>query len=419
MPKPESKLVQDLFLGCQPILDRTQNLAGFELLFRSSLKNTARIENDLAASVVVFNHLFAELGVGAVLGQYRGFINVTPSLLTSDIVEIIPKENAVLEICVTEAITPTVLERCAQLKKIGYTLALDDFVLGDASHAALLPIVDMVKIDVSVLEPEQLRAVTETLLDHKTPLIAERVEHRKQADHCLALGYEYLQGHYFAKPVVVTGKRLSHSEMAVIRLLGMVLAEVDSGEIVNAMKHHPDLSLSLLKLVNTAAVRANTRITSLNHAIVVLGRAALKRWVQVLLFAGGGTPEVQFPSPLLVLAASRGRLMELIAEKLLNQDRRFQEKAYLAGMLSLMNVHFGMDLAELLKHLPLEQDVSAALLEFSGQLGSMLALTELLEQPGFVDAQFALAEIGDIEPSALLALQMDAMRWANSLGDSG
>lgn len=109
--------------------------------------------------------------------------------------------------------------------------------------------------------------------------------------------------------------------------------------------------------------------------------------------------------------------MELMAGKLLNQDRRFQEKAYLVGMLSLMNTLYGMTLDEFLKHLPIEQDVSGALLEQSGKLGSLLALTELLDMPGFIYSQFSLEDIGKIEPSALLNLQMESMRWANSIGD--
>jgi c-di-GMP-related signal transduction protein len=417
MTKNDTDVVQDIFLGRQSILDRDRNLYGFELLFRSSARNEAAYDDGLPASAAVFNHVFAELGVDAVLGSYRGFINIAPSFLEGDLVEVIPKEKITLEISGGEPITLNVVERCMQLRRKGYKFALDEFVLGDSSHAAILPFMDLVKIDVTALAPAQLEVVTQALKPHKLPLIAERVETREQAEHCLALGYTYLQGNHFMQPAVLQGKRLAHAEMAVIRLLGMVLADADSEKIVDAMKRHPDLSLSLIKLANTAAVGANTRIESLNHAIIVLGRAALKRWVQVLLFVVAAAPGVKFPSPLLVLAASRGRLMELVAEKLLGQDKRFQEKAYMAGMLSLMPALFGMTLAEFLKHLPVEDEVKAALLSQTGKLGSLLALTELLDLPGFAYSQFSFQEMGKIEPGELLSLQMESMTWANSLGD--
>ncbi|MFN0318145.1 MAG: EAL and HDOD domain-containing protein [Burkholderiales bacterium] len=417
MAKEENTVAQDLFLGRQSILDRDRNLYGFELLFRSSSQNNAVFEDGLPASAEVFNHVFTELGVDSVLGPYRGFINIPLSLLGSDLVEIIPNDKITLEIIGTESLTPDVIERCIELRRKGYKLALDEFVHGDSSHTAILPFMDMVKVDVTTLAPAQFELVTQALKLHKIPLIAERVETHEQAEHCLALGYTYLQGNYFMRPTVLEGKRLAHSEMAVIRLLGMLLADEDSEKIVDAMKRHPDLSLSLIKLVNTAAVGAKTRIESLNHAIIVLGRAALKRWVQVLLFVVAAAPGVKFPSPLLVLAAARGRLMELMAGKLLNQDKRSQEKAYLAGMLSLMPALFGLTLAEFLKHLPVDQEVNEALCNQSGKLGSLLALTELLDMPNFAYSQFSFQEIGKMEPSALLGLQMEAMTWANSLGD--
>ncbi|MFN0317889.1 MAG: hypothetical protein ACKVQA_22920 [Burkholderiales bacterium] len=88
----------------------------------------------------------------------------------------------------------------------------------------------------------------------------------------------------------------------------------------------------------------------------------------------------------------------------------------LLGMFALMNAHFGMTLAEFLKHLPLDQDESGALLDRSGKLGSLLARTELAGMPNFIYSNNSLGEIGRIEPSALLSLQLESVEWANSIG---
>lgn len=65
-------VAQELFLGRQPILDRNQNLAAFELLFRAGHVNHARVEDDVFATATVINHAFSELGVEEVLGKHVG-----------------------------------------------------------------------------------------------------------------------------------------------------------------------------------------------------------------------------------------------------------------------------------------------------------------------------------------------------------
>ena len=410
--------VLDFFLGRQLILDRRQNLIGFELLFRATKDNEASVEDEVSATATVFNHVFCELGVETVLGRYRGYLNVSPSLLMSDVVELVPKDLVTLEITHSEAITPAVIERCVHLRGAGYKLALDEYSRNVPSFHALLPHLDSVKVDVAALDGKQLLATTKELKQYRLPLMAERVEQRSQAKQSLQLGYDYLQGHYFAKPDVLTGKRLSHSEMALIRLLGAVLADADTGEIVSAVKHHPDLTLRLLKLVNTAAVGANVKISSIDHAVTVLGRTQLKRWVQVLLFVGGGTPGVEFPSPLLVLAATRGRLMELIAERAPNTNRGYCEKAFLTGMLSLLGAQFGTDVEELIRHLLLDSDIEDALRASTGVLGALLFLTEIFDQVDFPDMQLALTDLSGVDQTDLPRLQLEAMRWATSIGES-
>jgi EAL and modified HD-GYP domain-containing signal transduction protein len=91
----------ELFLGRQPILDRKQNLAAFELLFRSGHFNGATIEDDVSASATVINHAFTELGVEAVLGKHPGYINLSAPLLMSDVIELLPRSKVVLEILET------------------------------------------------------------------------------------------------------------------------------------------------------------------------------------------------------------------------------------------------------------------------------------------------------------------------------
>lgn len=409
---------QELFLGRQPILDREQNLAGFELLFRSSHVNGAHIEDDLLASATVINHAFSEMGVDHVLGRYVGYINLSAPLIMSDVIELLPKERVVLELLETVEVNAPVVDRLKELKAMGFTLALDDYLGEDEKYADVLNVVDVVKVDVKDLDPARIRQITDRLRRWPVKLLAEKVDSREQVDLCVGLGYQLFQGYYFARPTIITGKRLSHAESAIMRLLGLVLVDADTPEIEQVFRQNPDLSLTLLRLVNSVAVGSRTRITSLSQALVMLGRSQLQRWLQLLMYAISSSADAKFPSPLLVLAATRGRMMEQLAAIWTGAGNQTRERAFLTGILSLVSALLGIPLVEVFKTLPVPDDVRAAVIERTGTLGEMLRLTELVEQ---TDAD-AIAAMLDAYPfldaSRVNGAYVEAIEWANRIGET-
>ena len=145
------------WLGRQPILDAMAATVGYELLFRSDPGNAAQIEDHRTATAIVINHAFSELGIAAVLGECRGFINFDSELLMSDVVELLPPERTVIELLEGIDVTEPVVERCRDLRSRGFSFALDDIVQLDDVHAALLSIIDVVKIDVLATPPHNSR----------------------------------------------------------------------------------------------------------------------------------------------------------------------------------------------------------------------------------------------------------------------
>ena len=76
-------VADDIFLGRQPIVDRAQQLHGFELLFRNSLTNHAAVTDDKAATSTVIVHTLSEFGIDSVLGGFSGFITCDARFLMS------------------------------------------------------------------------------------------------------------------------------------------------------------------------------------------------------------------------------------------------------------------------------------------------------------------------------------------------
>jgi c-di-GMP-related signal transduction protein len=405
----------EVFLGRQPILDRDGNVAAYELLFRSGQANRATVVDDRVATATVINHAFANLGLESVLGELRGFINFDEKLLMSDLVELLPRAKVVIELLETVPASPAVLRRVRTLRDEGFLLALDDYVGDREQKEPLFRLVDVVKVEITGFAPDELQRATGELRRHPVQLLAEKVDTREQVERCRRLGFELFQGYYFAKPVILSSRRVPPATQAILRLVGLVVADAESPQIEAIFRENPDLTVNLLRVVNSVAVGARQRIDSLKHALVVLGRNQLNRWLQILVYAVAERSGAKHPSPLTVLASTRGRVMEMLATAV-GGGPSYRERAFMTGMLSLTDTLLGIPLAEILKPLPLALEVSEALLERKGQLGDLLKLCEALEQGGAAGIVAAVRPLPGLDAETVNKAQTEAMAWADSLG---
>jgi len=406
---------QDIFIGRQPILDRNQGLYAYELLFRRSLVNNAQVTDDVAATATVLTHVFSELGLETALGPYIGFVNLDATMLMSDVLEILPRERFVLEVLETVKITPDILQRCRKLKDLGFKLALDDFVTLEESYRPMLELADIVKVDVLGMDQQALSKTAQLLRAWPVRLLAEKVDNQAQVTQCRELGFELFQGYFFAKPTVISGKKLSQSELPLLRLLGLILGDAETAEIEGIFKQEPGLSLNLIRLTNSAALSLPQRIVSLRHAITVLGRRQLQRWLQLLLYTSSSASG-NIANPLLQLAATRGRLMELLAGAMPGSNGDQEDHAFMTGIMSLMPALLQLPMEEILKSLPLAPSVRDALAGHQGQLGRLLALTEALEQPESTAYGTLIAQLPGLNAQTVNASLTQALAWASSIG---
>ena len=405
-----------LFLGRQPILDRDQKLVAYELLFRNGTRNSAEVTDGVQATATVIVNAFAELGVEAALGKCRGYINVDEAFLFSDMLELLPRQSVVLEILETVPPTAAVIERCLALKAAGFTLALDDVIQLEPAYAELLALVEIVKVDIQPLSRVQLIQLVMKLKPMGKQLLAEKVDSREQMEQCLKLGFTLFQGYYFAKPTIIAGKKLEHSKLSLMKLMGLLLSDAETSKLEEALKPEPGLTVNLLRMTNSVGAGTSEKITSLRHAITVLGRRQLQRWLQLLVFSSGA--QAGASNPLLMLAATRGRLMELLAEDLRPGDGALADRAFMAGIMSLMPALVGLPIAEIVAPLGLTGDVRDALCEGSGQLGDMLHLAESSESGELETLTSNLAKLPGLSAKRLNQAQTSALQWANSITDS-
>ncbi|MGX9730962.1 EAL and HDOD domain-containing protein [Janthinobacterium aestuarii] len=263
-------------------------------------------------------------------------------------------------------------KKCRQWRDAGYRILLDG---ADANPVAAAQVdARALSFDAAGVHP-----ALHQLLPLPGPHLAYNIADAGQIAALQELGVSWFTGDYALQHARQQGEpEDATSRRRLMSLLGLLARDADAHELEVPLKQDPALSYHLLKLVNSAAFGFTAPITSFSQAITLLGRRQLQRWLQLLLYAR--QQDDGKIHALLPLAAVRAAQMEALCQ-LRGGDREAQDLAFMAGVFSLLDVLLGMPMQEIIATLNLAPEVSAALLERNGELGTLLALVESATPP--------------------------------------
>jgi c-di-GMP-related signal transduction protein len=405
---------QFVYLGRQPILDRDGALHAYELLFRAGAHNYAEVTDDAQATAQVVARAIGGIGVAAVLGEHRGFVNIDRALLFNDIVHVMPPERFVLEILETVKFDAPLVRRVSELRRAGFQVALDDVCELSDELIAALPHADIVKIDFLQTDRAALPKLASIVRGHGKTLIAEKVETREDFALARDLGFDQFQGYFFARPQVLTAPRNRSPRPGLLRLLALLSRDAGIVELEAELKLNPSVVVQLLRLVNSSAFGLGRNIASLREAIIAAGTRQIARWAQLLLYAYSGDLPWR-ADPLVQLAGTRSRFMELAAARLRPNDDEFSDAAFMTGIFSLVHVVMGSTPAAVLEKLSLALPIREAVASRRGALGMLLRLAEAAGE-GADAASIAAAPdappgFAALTPAVLAELNLAAAAW--------
>ncbi|MBN4054184.1 EAL domain-containing protein [Nitrospira defluvii] len=405
-----------IFIGRQPILDDGNKIVGFEILFRSGGSKGSDTNDLTQASAGAIMNTLSDIGLNEVVGsRHKAFFNVNAEILMSEMIELLPKEQVVIQILDSVEVDGAMINRCSELKQLGFSLALADFIYEEA-YERLFDTIDIIKIDIKGIAPDVLKDKLNQVKKLPAKLLAANVQDAEQFEMSKQLGFKLFEGYYFAKPAMITGKKVDLAGVVVMRLMNQVLRDVGLSDIEKTFRESPSLSYNLLTLVNSISMGMREKINSVRHAIVLLGRERLKRWAQVLLFSHGGSLEHR--NPLLSTALMRGRFMEVLVEKgAIGGTKRTMDHSFMTGILSLTDSLMGKPMDEIVEQMGLADIVADALLKREGNLGLLLSLVEALEKADN-ETMASLAKKCKVSTDQLYDAEQIATKWTKSLTDS-
>ena len=396
--------MSDFFIARQPIFDSRLALRGYELLFRNSAANAAPVDIDRASATAQVLSTTADLGLASLVGSQLAFVNLPERFLDEpDLLPLAPGQ-LVLEVLEDVELNDDRVAAIRQLAERGYTIALDDFVC-DGRFDAVLPHVDIVKLEIPAIPRERWADEVGRLRARGHRVLAEKVETDEEFRILRELGCDFFQGYFFARPRVISGRRLASSQLALLQLLSQV---TDPGCDVDALTgligQDIALSVRVLNHVNSAANALTRRMNSVREAVVYLGRERIRNIVALLLMARVDDK----PAELLSTALVRARFCQLLA---LECDDDNPDAFFTAGLFSVLDALMDLPMAEVLKKLPVSDDLGMALLEQSGPIGHGLSLAIDLER----GARLRQPPPGHLPESALARTYHEAREWGDAV----
>ena len=395
------------FVARQPILDRSQNVFGYELLFRNGVEDYFNADPELAARSTLDSSLL--YGINMLCDRRRAFVNCTREVLFKDLITLLPPHQTVAEILETVEPEDRVIAACKRLKAAGYLIALDDFAPNDP-RIPLVEFADIIKVDIRATRPEERAGMMRRFGSPACKMLAEKLETPHEYRQARDMGFVYFQGYFFCRPEIVIGREVPASRLHYIRLLEMVSRrEMDMRELEKMLKQEASLCYRLLRYLNSPLFGFPLEIKSIRHAIAVLGEREMRRWIRLVVTVGAAE---QRCSELVLMGLTRARFCELLSDRLQSNTDLF-----LMGLLSIMDAILEINMDVLLEQLPVERETKTALL---GQNSSLRPLYQLMlaQESGEWSQSSALAKQLKLPDEEVASTWWQALRWAQEATSS-
>jgi EAL and modified HD-GYP domain-containing signal transduction protein len=396
--------MSDFFVGRQPIYDRDLDVIGYELLYRSDPSvNYANFDDvDQAVSQVLLDTL-VEVGLENIVGDNLAFVNFTRPFLVGDYNIPFSHKQVVVEVLEDVEVDAQLLEAVSRMRDQGLTIALDDFIYR-SDLKPLMELVQIIKVDILQLTDHQL-AEYATLLKHQgVKMLAEKVETHEAYERCRELGFDYFQGYFFCKPRIVQGRYIPSNRLALLELLAKLnSSDAEFADLAETIRRDVSLSYKVLRLINSAYYSLPRKINSVEESIVLLGINNLSNLIALINLARIDDK----PSELTVTAMIRARMCENLAREL---GRSEYQSYFTAGLFSALDALLDSGMDEIIRLLPLTDELNEALLSRTGPIGEILSVTLAYER-----AEWDGVFLEGVEPERVREVYFEAIAWADGL----
>ncbi len=370
-----------VYLGRQPIINLKSKLYAYEVLYRDEHKES-NITDNRFASASVLNNILNKFGAKSLLGDHPAFVKIDQKFLMHDIIFTIPNNLFVFTILESVEINERVIERVQQLHAKGYTIAINDISLTQDKlnhYRPILKELSYIKININREIDPEIERIVNTIKDNEIQIIGTKIEDNSYYELAKGLGCDFFQGYFFAKPNIVENKKIEPSQLNILKLYNLLMTDTNIDEITQEFENNHALTIQLLQFINSGAFHFRSRIASIHHVLMLIGRVPLGQWLMLMIYSKSVDKSGKC-SPLMLMVKNRTELMENLL-RALQPDVKSNAlgEAYFVGVLSLLETIFNVKIEEIMKNMHISEDVENAILNQTGLLGDLLVLVQDIE----------------------------------------
>jgi len=405
----------EVFIGRQPIFNLHEQIVAYELLYRgNNTKNAFPLVDSDAATIDVLVNSFLSIGFEEVTKGKPGFVNFTENLLMSSIHEFLKPSQVVIEILEDVPLTPELVERVIELKKYGFHIALDDFIMKEQVeiYDELFQQIDYIKVDFlasSIVKRMEIENKIKENFPH-IRLLAEKVETHHQFEVAKSSGYVLFQGYFFEQPQIIQATDIPANTLQYIHIISLLKEEEPNIQLL-AENIERDISLTykLLQMINYSSQRSKSKVRSIKQAIVLLGIPNLRKWIYLLAMREiDRNTDSDIFREIICTSLFRAKVCEKLAK--LSYKKNFSEY-FLVGMFSLIDTLLQRPMDAILQQLPFSENITRTLLGYETEMSPYLAFSNALGKLDWARLE-ALAPQVNLQLEDMEQVYYEAMEWA-------
>jgi len=402
------------FIVAIPFFDSDMSVKAYRLFSRSGKKLLGMLVEELSMSDAVLTpglDLIKTLGVEPLTGGCPLFIDINEYHLLMRIPVGLEIDPGLLVCVIKNNIKPdaAVLEKCSELKELGFKIAIEGLLEGLTKNP-LFEYIDYIIVDIRDFTMDEKFTATIKALAQLKQIVLSHIPDMDNFNKLVGFPNTVYCGSFFSQPITKGVSKISPIKINALTLLKRLNEEdFDLGDIADTIGRDPSLSISLLRFINTVMPR---QIESIRNAVAILGQKEVKRWATAAISIQLADDK---PNEITKLSLIRARFAENLA-KAYNMGV-FAPSLFMMGLFSLLDVILERPMDEAVKEVALDENVRAALVDKSGDLYKVLEFIHAYEHANWDEIAIQMVKY-DLDLEEVTTAFVDSLVWYKALLDA-
>lgn len=383
-----------VFVVRRPVFNRNEKVVAYKLLFRAgpaSAYDAAEAEEDVIRILAKTKQVFIQFPLAM--------------LKMEDFITYLPRQTVIVEIADAAEKDSGIVEICQKLKRQGYAIALTASAFFN-NLSELNNLVDVVKVNFLENDCDERQWIARHMKNTQIRLMAEKVETRQDFAQAAALGYIYIQGGFFCELKESSILDLTERRQYLRILQDIYQPGFSYKRMEETVTGNDTFSSQLLKYANRARLDVHARIHSIKHALIILGKKEVEKWLSILILQEMSR---NITDEILLILLTRARFGELLVEQ--TNFPHYARDAFVLGLFSLLDCILQLSWDEILIEFPLPLDVKNALLGRDNQISVFYYLVVSYENGRWNQFSY-YTEKGQVNEAAVHDVYLQALQWA-------